>query len=190
MKARSAHFCRGRIPLGFVFSAPGDEERIARKPVAGETGANLSRALAYLHLKRRSMFPTTERYAYRITNAFPEPLTVRRDGRSEAPVARIREDRNVWRVRRELAGCKVVVLCGQKAHLLSQVVAKRGRTIVRVCHAGNKGLNGRYRLPFHVGTTSVGRRNQRVVLWAKEILAQLPRAGSRIERETTSKCAT
>ena len=141
----SAHFCRGHIPVAFVFSAPGDKEVRSRKPIAGDTGANLQSALIHLHSAQPTLFPSLHRYDYRITNAFSEPIAVALGHRaSEANDSQIRDPANVLRVLRELDGCNLVVLVGNKARVLAQAIRESGSTVVEVPHVGNKGLNAKF----------------------------------------------
>src|SRR5438034_8644817 len=123
----SAHFNRGNIAVGFIFSAPGARESAEGKPVAGVTGENLEFALAYLHSKRPDLFPSPGRYSYRITNAFSNPLAKSRGDRSsEATFSQVTAAANVARVKKELRGCNLVILCGRRAQALSPMIAKRG----------------------------------------------------------------
>jgi uracil-DNA glycosylase len=172
----SAHFCHGHVPLAFVFSAPGTDECLTRWPVAGDTGMNLTAALEYLHSRRRSLFRSRNRYSYRLTNAHVKCLAhLLGTRRTEATPAQVLEDRNVRRVRRELKGCGVVVLCGQRAQMLSRFLQQRSRLVVHMCHVGNKGLNGKYRnsaLPR--GMDPEARRLLRVKLWAQQLLKSIP----------------
>jgi hypothetical protein len=170
--ASSPHFCRGELPVAFVFSAPGDEERRQGRPVAGDTGTNLELALRHLHSALPVLFRSVHRYDYRITNAWPEPLAKRRGDRaSEGSDAQIRDPDNVGRVLRELEGCNLVVLSGNKARLLSEAVGASGRQYVEVPHVGNKGLNGKYTVRGQlVSAAGADRREYRVRLWADEVV--------------------
>jgi hypothetical protein len=172
LKPFSPHFCRGWIPVAFVFSAPGEAEMRAGKPVAGETGTNLESALAYLHSAQPARFPSPHRYDYRITNAYPEPIAIVLGHReSEAGDTEVRDPRNVERVLRELEDCNLVVLSGNKAAVLAQAIRGSGRQVVRVPHVGNKGLNGKFKVPDHLKPGSASaRRQHRIQLWANAVL--------------------
>lgn len=170
----SAHFSEGHIPVAFVFSAPGEKERLAMKPVAGETGDNLESALGHLHEARPKLFPSVHRYDYRITNAWSEPIAVSRGHRSsEARDSEIRDPRNVQRVLRELEGCKLVVLSGDKARLVAQELRESGKSVVEVPHVGNKGLNVSFKLSQGPAAPPA-RRARRVQLWATKVLKAIP----------------
>jgi uracil-DNA glycosylase len=95
----SPHFCRGHIAVAFVFSVPGAKEMLDGKPVAGETGTNLDSALVRLKRARPTLFPSSHRYEYRITNAFSRPIAAALGHRtSEAPDTEIQAPHNVQRV--------------------------------------------------------------------------------------------
>jgi len=170
--ASSPHFWRGDIPVAFVFSAPGDEERRQGRPVAGDTGTNLELALGHLHSALPMLFRSVHRYDYRITNAWPEPIAVALGHRaSEGSDAQIRDPDNVGRVLRELEGCNLVVLSGNKAKLLAEAMGASGRQYVEVPHVGNKGLNGKYTVPVQLVSVSPAiRREHRVRRWADAVV--------------------
>lgn len=173
--AFSPHFCRGHLPVAFVFSAPGAEEKSADKPVSGDAGQNLSFALKYLHATNPIAFGSTHRYDYRISNAFASPIAVSLGHKaSEASAAQILESANVDRVLKDLAGCTIVVLCGRKSQLLSTHVAATGITVIHAWHTGNKALNEKYKLSADIKYESpTARRRQRAELWARDVLLAL-----------------
>jgi hypothetical protein len=173
--ALSPHFCRGDIPVAFLFSAPGDEERGQGRPVAGDTGTNLELALRHLHSALPMLFRLVHRYDYRITNAWPEPIAVALGNRaSEGSDAQIRDPDNVHRVLQELEACNLVILSGNKARLLAEVIGASGRQYVEVPHVGNKGLNGSYTVPVDLTLASPAvRREYRVRLWADAVVQAL-----------------
>lgn len=171
----SCHYWEGRIPLAFVFSVPGADEMRSGKPVAGDTGENLESALAHLHSARPTLFPSVDRYHYRLTNAFPEPIAVALGHEaSEAKISEVKDPGNIQRVLREIDGCSLVVLCGNKAILLAPAIRDSGRTVVEVPHPGNKGLNGKFKAPRQL--LPPVRRMHRVEMWANAVLQQACRS--------------
>jgi len=70
--------------VAFVFSCPGQSEEKAQKPAAGQTGKNLDALLVYLNKKNSTIFRDTDRYEYRITNAWDKVEFKSRTGRTEA----------------------------------------------------------------------------------------------------------
>lgn len=170
----SAHFCEGHLDVAFVFSTPGAEELRAGRPVAGATGENLSMALPHLRAARPDLFPSLERYGYRITNAWPIPTAVALGHpTSEASDSEIQESRNARRVDDELAGCRLAILSGEKAKLLTHALTLSERSVVGVPHVGNQGL-ATYRL-FAPSHTPLARRQERVRLWAEDVLEAISR---------------
>jgi len=169
----TSHFCRGSLPTAFVFSTPGEEELSMGKPVAGETGCNLQSALVHLRSELPSLFPSLERYDYRITNAFHEPIAVSLGHRaSEASDAQITDDANTLRVLQELDGCTLVILCGKKAQLLAKAIRESGKKVIGVPHLGNKALNLCYKIPTALDLPSpAARREYRVRMWAGALVA-------------------
>jgi hypothetical protein len=167
----SPHFCRGRLPLAFVFSVPGEEEMRAGKPVAGQTGKNLEEALIHLKSAQPARFPSLDRYDYRITNAFSTPMAkALGHSTSEASNAEIRAEPNVRRVIQEIAGCTVVVLSGNKARLFATDIGAKGMTVGGVPHVGNTGLNGSYGVPDRLRLAPSLAREHRVKQWADAVL--------------------
>jgi hypothetical protein len=168
----SPHFCKGHIAVAFIFSAPGEEEMRDGKPVAGDSGTNLESALIHLHSAQPTIFPSLHRYDYRITNASSESIAVALGHRaSEARDTEIQDPRNVRRVLRELEGCNLVILGGNKARVLAQAIRESGKTVVEVPHVGNKALNGKFKVPDRLKLdSSLARREHRVQLWANAVL--------------------
>jgi hypothetical protein len=176
----SPHFCRGHIAVAFVFSAPGAKEMRDGKPAAGDTGTNLESALIHLHSAQPTLFPSLHRYDYRITNASSAPIAVALGhSASEARDTEIYAPNNVRRVLREVEGCSLVVLSGNKARVLARGIRESRKTVVEVPHVGNKGLNVKFKvLADHLKLASPrARREHRVQLWADAVLEAI--AGQR-----------
>jgi len=143
----------------------------AGKPVAGDTGKNLGSALIHLNSDQPALFASLHRYDYRITNAIPTPMAISLGHRaSEASDAEINAPGNVQRVLREVGGCCLVVLGGRKARLLAQAIQGSGKTVVRVPHVGNQGLNGTFEVPDRLRLTPSLAREHRVKRWADAVL--------------------
>ncbi len=170
---QTAHYNPGKHPVAFVFSTPGAREAASGMPVAGVTGENLDFALEHLHAADPARFPTAARYDYRITNAHTEVLAASLGhAASEATPAQILVPGNVARVLDELADCDVVVLCGQRAQLLADALARPGRAVGRASHTGNRALVARYHGPaFAKGSDGRARRRLRARQWAIDLLA-------------------
>lgn len=174
-ETQSAHYNRGCLPVAFVFSAPGAAESKWRRPVASFTGVNLSAALEHLYTARPDLFPSRDRYDYRITNVHRAPLAKALGDRvTEAADGKIVEAQNVKRVVEELEGVQLVVLCGLKAELLGPSLATAKIAYVQCSHTGNRSLNLTYPIDLKSSTlTSSERRMMRVSKWADGLIRQL-----------------
>lgn len=171
-----SHYCHGILDVAFVFSVPGANESRDGRPVVGQTGSNLSNALRELNLLRSDFFGSTNRYDYRITNAFARPIAkALGDKKSEASIGEVRSPSNVRRVVEELSGCRLVVLCGRRAQLLSDAISKLPTRIVHASHIGNAALNSAFpsaRLPSL--SDPAERRQLRISMWTSELMSKLP----------------
>lgn len=171
------HYCKGHILVAFVFSVPGNDEVICGQPVAGATGENLDKALACLSVLAPNVFPSSSRYDYRITNAFSEPRAKNiGNGRTEATRSEILTDSNIQRFRMDIEGCRLVVLCGERAGYLSSKLEGNNIPVVQAVHVGNKGLNGKFKLSSDWNTSNpTDRRHERTRLWANQLLQDINR---------------
>ena len=173
MPKRSAHFNQGKLSTAFVFSAPGAKEEEAQCPVVGATGDNLSWALQDLVNNDSKRFPSTNRYDYRLTNAFVHPLSKGADGRTEASKAEILNPANIARVKRDLAGCDVVILCGARAGFLLEHLKDLPSTVVEASHTSNQALVAKHNLAGKKGKTPNERRRLRAGDWAQHVYSRL-----------------
>ncbi len=175
MIADSPQYNRGSLPLVFVLCVPGTYEARQLKPASGDTGVNLESALLLLHRARPILFASTHRYDYRISNAFPSPISVALGHkRSEPSNSQVVSQSNVARILREIEGCSHVVICGRKAKLLLPAILGTGKAIVATAHVGNKGLNTTFRLSeAEAAAPAIARRQRRVKLWVTDVLSQL-----------------
>jgi hypothetical protein len=172
-----AHFWQGRLGIGFVFSVPGTHEANKGRPLADASGENLNLALSsYLTRALPAVFPSSDRYAYRITNAYDVPMSkARGDKVTEAAAAQILAPKNVSRVIRELEGVDLVLLCGLKAQLLANALA--GRPLVLTSHTSYSGLNARWH-NWELGEewsnrSSSERTAERLRLWSEDVKAKI-----------------
>lgn len=169
------HYWKGELPIAFVFSVPGACEKSAGRPVSGATGENLSFALDHLHCELPAVFSSTDRYAYRITNAYSEPIAKSLgNASSQASDKQVQASENIDRVLRDISGCNFVILCGRKAQLLLELVRQPRRVVVCSWHISNQALSKKFdslevsRLP-----EPYARRQLRARLWAQELLNSL-----------------
>lgn len=141
---KTAHYWHGRLPVAFVFSAPGSFEAANGKPIFDRTGDHLTAALErHLAPALPSIFPSIDRYDYRITNAYSKPLAkALGDTRTEARKVEIRDPANIDRVITELRDCSLVVLCGKRPGWLKEEI--HGFKLVLASHISMSGLNKRW----------------------------------------------
>lgn len=175
MQIRSAHFNPGSINVAFVFSAPGTKEKKQQCPLSGVTGDNLDHALTHLFQVAPDIFSAKTRNAYRITNAYPEPLSVAlKSKRSEAPSTKILDPINVQRVLSELQGCHLVVLCGNKAGLLRSAIEHAGFWVVSESHTSNQALVSKHN-DFVASKSEIPseRRRLRAEAWAASLIQKI-----------------
>jgi hypothetical protein len=96
------------------------------------------------------------------------------NGKTEDVDHNITEQRNIDRIRSEIAHCSIVILCGKKADLLS--IHLREKVLIKTPHLGNRGLRNKYinSSPFLNGIkTATDRDLARLRLCAECILEQL-----------------
>lgn len=136
---------------------------------------NLTIALRFLVSKEPKLFSSTDRYGYRITNAFDQPMAASlKSGASEAKASQILEPGNVKRVVEELQGCGLVVLCDRKAQLLTKEVERAGMRAVHAWHTGNRALIAKHQgEDVARASTALARRQLRAHLWAKDLLVDI-----------------
>lgn len=91
---------------------------------------------------------------------------------SECSFEEIRRAKNVERVVRELSGCELVVLSGERAKLLASPIMLPGRSVVKVPHVGNKALNVTFRIGLDEGS-GVERRHRRIAMWTDLVLKEV-----------------
>ena len=172
----TCHFNMGKKKnkVAFVFSCPGQNEEKAQKPVAGQTGKNLDALLVYLNKKNSTIFRDTDRYEYRITNAWDKVEFESRTGRSEATQKEIKEEENLLRIENELKGMNTLILFGDRAQYIESLLNFTGK-IIESRHLSLQSINqieedihGTHLLKAQKGNTE-----KRLVVVTQDILAQL-----------------
>ncbi|MBU0944727.1 MAG: uracil-DNA glycosylase family protein [Proteobacteria bacterium] len=176
----ATHYNKGNPTnkIAFILSTPGKVEGVAGRPASGETGANLNAILEILNKREPSLFGSTDRYEYLITNASTEVMhSFKGNGRTEDVSLNITREKNVARIQSEVKNCSIIILCGKKAELLSAYL--HGKKLIRLPHLGNKGLRNKYKnsSPLLNGLkTAAVRDATRLRLCADCILEQLHNA--------------
>ncbi len=169
------HLWPGELPTAFVFSVPGRHEKCKGRPVAGGTGTNLTAALAILHAARPDRFASPTLEAYRITNAYHEPIWPKNNnGRSEAMASQLKTPNNKGRLVDELADCRLIVWCGKKAQYLQRFLIDElpDRVHIAVPHLSAFGLMS---LKVPEGSTILTKAavyKHRIGLWTTQVLEQ------------------
>ena len=160
--------------VAFVFSCPGQDEEIAQKPVAGQTGKNLDALLVYLNRKNSTIFKYANRYAYRITNAWNTVEFKSRTDRTEATLKEISTPMNISRVNDELKGIDIVIFFGIKAQRIESMVDFNG-TVLRTRHLSLQSLNQirKDKNGISLKNKDKGNTEKRLEVLAEEILSQL-----------------
>jgi len=132
--------CDG-IKMAFIFSCPGRCEEECKKPVVGETGANLEILLAMLNQQNFTLFPYTDRYKYRITNVWATVEYVAKTDRSEPKLSEIKNPLNIQRIKDEIQNMNYAIFFGKKAQSVLKSLNLTDIKIISVEHTGVRGLN-------------------------------------------------
>jgi uracil-DNA glycosylase len=154
----------------FVFSCPGQKEESLGHPCAGATGRNLDAALPKLHALLPSVFSSSVRSSYVLTNSWSQIEYPAKTKRSEATAAEILSHDNLDRLARELAGITTILICGQKAkHAVLELQAHgklAGAKVAIVMHLSPLAVNSHAAWRGKSG-------DERLTLWAQDVVRQL-----------------
>jgi hypothetical protein len=123
-----------------LFSCPGQMEEDLKKPVACQTGINLNMLLKILHEEKNDVFKYTNRYDYRITNTWNKVEYQAKTGRTEAPLKKIKESRNLERLEQELEYKKTLILFGKNAKSIKNLLNFNG-IIIESRHLSFQSIN-------------------------------------------------
>ncbi len=101
--------------VALVLSCPGTEEAKSGKLVSGKTGENLNKVLQHLSNSLSSIFHSSDRYDYRITNSsnIVHPNNI--DNRTEPLLKEIKDASNLLRLYKEIKDFTYVISFGKKA---------------------------------------------------------------------------
>lgn len=129
--------------VAFVFSCPGQKEEKENKLVAGMTGKNLNCLISCLRNNHGlcELFPSEDRYYYRITNASTKIHYEAKNGLSEPTDSEIVDEKNLERLCNDLQGFDYVITFGRKAEFAVSKL-EIDSTIINVkYHLGLRGIN-------------------------------------------------
>ena len=110
------------IPTAMIFSCPGQEEMKSGLLVNGQTGKNLDLLLSILKKSRPDLFPSVNRYDYRITNSSENVHFKAHDNRTEPSLAEVREKENIDRLKEDIKGYKCVIAFGRCAAAAADIL--------------------------------------------------------------------
>ncbi len=113
------------IMTAFLFSCPGQEEEKSGKLVNGQTGKNLDIMLSILNKSHPQLFPSSDRYDYRITNSSEKIHYKAFDGRSEPSAAEIKSAVNIGRLENDLRGYECVITFGRCAEIAASILSEK-----------------------------------------------------------------
>ncbi len=171
---------RENIPTAFIFSCPGQEEMKSGKLVNGQTGKNLDMMLEFLHNSRPDIFPSVDRYDYRITNSSEIVHFKAHDNRTEPKTSEICETDNIKRLCADISGFKYVITFGRCSAIASKVLTEQGLcadiTFMYSQHLSFLSLNSSIKndingCPIERGSKDSTRKRLEVAAW--KILEQL-----------------
>lgn len=138
------HFQEGCLKTCLIVSAPGLKELKHNKPLSGQSGRNMVKALPLLKEQYPQIFPSEVIDDYRITNAIDSVLSKNTTRRTEARDSEILSESNLSRLREELEGIDTVVALGNKAALAVQSSGFKGQVLIAE-HPSFQNINFRYR---------------------------------------------
>lgn len=131
---------KGNNRVGFVFSCPGKKERNCGQVCAGATGDNLQILVEYLNNLLPTVFPSSCKDDYRITNASNIVHYKKLTGDTEASFEEIMEPQNLQRLQEELHDCDIIICMGNKATEAVSKIQLHGK-VSTGSHLSNCNLN-------------------------------------------------
>lgn len=129
--------------VGFVFICPGRYEEKKGAPCSGQTGAMLEKALPLLFEKMPTVFSSTNRHDYLITNAWPHVEYKKKTGRSVPRKSEILLLENLEGLYLEIKSLKYIVACGKLAHAAIDLCHERfhlDAAVAKVAHTSRQAL--------------------------------------------------
>lgn len=116
---------REDIKTAFIFSCPGQEELKSGRLVNGQTGKNLDLMLSILNKSHPDIFPSCDRYDYRITNSSEMVHYKAYDNRSEPSSKEITDSANIERLKQDIEGYDYIITFGRSAALAAEHVKNK-----------------------------------------------------------------
>lgn len=154
------------IKTTIILSAPGQREKTAKRPAAGQTGKTLQAAICVWHRADPIDFPSSQLDDYTIMNSVSKVHYMGLTGTTEGTEEEVREPQNLERIRRELSDSTTVVALGKRAQLAIRESGFSG-TVYTASHPSLSNLNTTYTS----GKATPSEKNRdRIEQWADEVL--------------------
>ena len=168
------------IKTAFVFSCPGQEELKSGRLINGQTGKNLDMMLTILCAQYPEIFPSGNRYDYRITNSSERVHYKAYDNRTEPKTAEILDNENMLRLKDDIEGYEYIITFGRCASLAVAECIKRFDTkdmkVMYSQHLSFLSLNSSIKYDINGEPIQKGQKNstyKRLEAAAKKITDQL-----------------
>jgi uracil-DNA glycosylase len=157
---------KDNIKTAIILSAPGQEEKKARHPAAGQTGKTLNRVLQHLNKKNPKTFPSTDKRDYPIINAVSKVQYKSKTGRTEGTSSEIKQPKNLERISKSLVGIKNTLALGNKAQEAAKLSGFTG-PVMAGSHLSLQNINRNYSAS---GDTPAKRNEERIKKYANDII--------------------
>ncbi|MBF8766304.1 hypothetical protein IR009_13845 [Pseudomonas putida] len=154
------------IKTTIILSAPGQREKAAKRPAAGQTGKTLQAAIGVWHRADPVRFPSDQLDDYTIMNSVSKVHYMELTRTTEGTEAEVREPQNLERIRRELSDSTTVVALGKKAQLAIRESGFSG-TMYTASHPSLRSLNITYKSDK---STPSEKSQDRIGQWAADVL--------------------
>ena len=175
---------REDIKTAFIFSCPGQEELKSGLLVNGQTGKNLDMLLTILNNRRPDIFPSTNRYEYRITNSSEIVHYKALDNRTEAKPQEINAPENLKRLKADIVGYDYVITFGRCSAIGAESIKNdtecKNTTFVYSQHLSFMSLNSSIKTDINgkpIERGSADGTYRRIEVVAKKILDQITASG-------------
>ena len=148
-----------------VLSAPGQAEKKARRPAAGQTGKTLQKAVEKLNKKCPDEFAYKMLDDYTIINASEKVEYKKKTGRTESSNNEIKSKENIKRIDSVLSKADTVMALGNKAKMAVSETKFKGN-IIEGEHPSMQALNRKYKSDK---TSSKERSDDRTGQWVEDL---------------------
>ena len=154
------------IKTTIILSAPGQREKNAKRPAAGQTGKTLQAAIGEWHRADPVHFPSSQLDDYTIMNSVNKVHYMELTRTTEGTEAEVREPQNLERFSRVLSDSTTVVALGRKAQL-AIIESGFSGTMYTASHPSLRSLNTTYTSDK---PTPSEKSRDRIGQWAADVL--------------------